>query len=188
MDVMLSRAIAQAFAKEIDRASLRGSGTLPEIKGLLNISGVNSVTNGAAGTSLTTIKWSNLLSAYQAILEASAPVPTAAIMAPRTLTGFAALADTVGQPLERPSLLDPMQFIATSQVPTNLTVGASTDCTELFCGAFENLLIGMRENVTVLRAAELHAATGEVGFYCHVRLDVGVTHAAAFAVVTGIRP
>jgi HK97 family phage major capsid protein len=188
IDAMLMRAIAQSFAAAIDKAALRGSGVAPEIRGLLNISGVGAVSNGAAGTSLATIKWSNLTTAYQTILEANGPVPTAAIMAPRTLVGFAGLADSTGQPLQRPKLLKPMEFIATSQIPTNLTVGASTDCTELYAGDFTEFVIGLREDVTVLRTDQLHAATGEVGFYCFARVDVGAVHPASFVKITGIRP
>lgn len=188
IDEILQRTIAQAFAKEIDRAGLRGTGTPPEIRGLLNISGIGSVTNGAAGTALATIKWSNLATAYQTILEANAPTPTAAIMAPRTLVGFASLADSTGQALQRPQLLDAMQFIATSQIPVNLTVGGSTDCSEMYVGDFAAFVIGLREDVSIVRADQLHVGTGEVGFYCFARVDVGALHPAAFCKVTGIRP
>ena len=188
IDAILRSAIAGAFAKEFDRAALRGSGAGNEPTGLLNQAGIASITNGAAGTALGTIKWSNLNSAVQSILDANGPMPTSAIMAPRTLVGFAGLADSTGQPLRRPSLLEPMQFIATSQIPVNLTVGASTDCSELYVGHFPELLIGLREDVTVMRADQLYAATGQVGFFCHARADVGLLHAAAFAKATGIRP
>ncbi len=188
IDGALQRLIAQAFAKELDRAGLRGSGTPPEPRGLLNIVGVNAVTNGAAGTALGTIKWSNLTTAYQNILDANGPAPTAAIMAPRTLTGFAALADSTGQPLQRPDLLRPIEFIATSQLPVNLTVGGSTDCSEMFIGDFREFVIGLREDVSIMRADQLFAANGQVAFICHMRVDVGATWPAAFAKVTGIRP
>ena len=35
---------------------------------------------------------------------------------------------------------------------------------------------------------ELHAATGEVGFVCHARVDVAVLRPSVFAVVTGVKP
>jgi HK97 family phage major capsid protein len=187
LDQLLLRVIAQAFAKEMDRAALPGTGTAPEIRGLSNIVRVGAVTNGAAGATLATIKWANLNSAYQTILEANGPVPTAAIMAPRTLVGFAGLADTTGQPLRRPALLDPMEFIATSQIPINLTVGASTDCTELFCGTFQEFVLGIREDVTIVRADQTHVGTGQGGFYCFARVDVGAVHPASFVKITGVR-
>lgn len=187
LDQALITAMAQSFAKELDRAGLRGSGTAPEPRGILNTSGIQSVTNGANGTAQATIKWSNLLDAVKAITAADAPMPTAAIMAPRTLTGFAGLADSTGQPLRRPDLLEGLKFIASSQIPVNLTVGASSDCSEIYCGDFTKVLFAMREAVTIQRLTELYAESGQIGFVGHVRADVMVEYPAAMAVATGIR-
>lgn len=188
MGPALQQAIAQAMAKELDRAGLRGSGTAPEIRGILNTPGVNSITNGANGASLGTIKWANLLSAYQAIRTANAPAPTAAIMSPRTMVGFASLADSTAQPLQRPDLLRELRFIDTSQVPNNLTVGTSTDCSEIFVGAFDQLQWFMRETLSIQLLKEAFATTGQLAFLCHSRADLMVTYPTAFAVATGVRP
>lgn len=190
IDAMLSNAIAGAFAKELDRAALRGSGALPEPRGLLNIANVNAVTNGANGTSLATIKWANLTAAYQAIATANAPTPTAAIMHPRTLVGFANLADTIGQPLERPDLIgsDAFTFVSTSQIPVNLTVGTSSDCSEVYVGDFTRFIIGMRQDISIMRADQLLALNGQIAFVCHARVDFAVDYPEAFALVTGVRP
>lgn len=184
----LARVIAQAFAKEMDRVALRGSGTAPEPRGILNTTNVNAVTNGANGTALATIKWSNLLDGIKAVMNYDAPMPTAAIMAPRTLTGFAGLADSTGQPLMQPDLLRGVRFLGTSQIPVNLTVGTSSDCTELYLGDFTKALYAMREQVSLQKLSELYAGTGEIGFVGHARVDVMVQYPRAFAVATGIRP
>jgi HK97 family phage major capsid protein len=184
----LRTAIAQAFAREMDRAGLRGTGTAPQPRGLLNVVGVQAVTNGTNGASLATLRFANLLSAYQAIRGADAPAPTAAIMAPRSLVGFASLADTTNQPLQTPRLLQDVRMLDTSQIPVNLTVGTSTDCTEMYLGDFRWASFFMREDVSIQLATELYAGTGEIGFFCHVRADFMVTYPAAFAVVTGVRP
>ncbi len=181
-------AIAQSFARELDRVGLRGTGTAPEPRGVLNTVGIQAVTNGANGASLATLRYGNLFSAVQAILQADAPMPTAAIMSPRSLVGLGQLADTTNQPLRIPGMLEPVQLIGTSQIPNNLTVGTSTDCTEVYLGDFSNLYFMMRENVSVQVLQELYAGTGEIGFACHMRADVVLTYPAAFAVVTGVRP
>lgn len=189
LEQALRRAIAAAFARELDRAGLRGTGTAPEPRGILNTSGVLTVTNGANGASLaSSIRWSNLMSAVQAILAADAPMPTAAIMSPRSLVGFGNLADTTNQPLQRPSTIENLRFVATSQVPVNLTVGTSNDCSEAYVGDFTTVRFVMRERPSIQLLTELYAANGQVGFICHVRADVVVTYPAALAVVTGIRP
>ncbi len=185
LESALMTAIAAAFAKELDRVGLRGTGTAPEPRGLLATSGVQSVTNGAAGAALTS--YANLFSATQAILQADAPMPTAAIVSPRSLVKLGGLVDTTGQPLRVPTMLEGVKLIATSQIPNNLTVGASTDCSEIFVGDFTKMHFLMRENVSVQLLKEHFAQTGELGFLCHVRADVVITHPAAFAVVTGVR-
>ena len=181
----LNQSIAQAFAKELDRAGLRGSGTAPEPRGILNTSGIQSVTNGAAGVTLAS--YANIFSAYQAILQADGPAPTAAIMSPRSLIKLGGLLDTTGQPVDMHAMLQPLKLIATSQIPNNLTVTTSTDCSEIYVGDFSNMFFAMRESVSIQLLSELYAGTGEIGFACHVRADVVINYPAAFAVVTGVR-
>lgn len=185
LTVALNQAIAQAFAKELDRAGLRGSGTAPEPRGLLNTVGIQAVTNGAAGASLAS--YANLFSGYQAILQADGPAPTAAIMSPRSLIKLGGLLDSTGQPVNMPGMLEPVKLIATSQIPNTLTVGASTDCSEIYVGDFTQMYFAMRESVSIQMLQEAYASTGEIGFACHVRADVVVNYPAAFAVVTGVR-
>lgn len=183
----LYRAIAQSFAKELDRAGLRGTGTAPEPRGLLNTVGIQSVTNGANGASIATTAYANFVSALQSLLAADAPQPTAAIMAPRSLTTLAGLLDTTNQPRRAPPVIEQWQFAATSQIPTNLTVGTSTDCSEIYVGDFRLFNIMLRENVSIQLLKERFADTGQIGFVAHVRADFSVLYPAAFAVVTGVR-
>lgn len=182
----LYTAIAQAFAKELDRVGLRGTGTAPEPRGVLNTSGIQAVTNGASGAALA--GYANVFSAVQALLNANAPMPTAAIMAPRSLVKLGGLADSTGQPLRMPAMLEPVKQIASSQIPINLTVGSSSDCSEIYIGDFSHMYFAMRESVSVQLLQELYAGTGEIGFACHMRADVVVDYPAAFSVVTGVRP
>lgn len=184
----LNRAIGAAFAKELDRAGLLGSGTAPEPRGIANVSGVQAVGNGANGASLATLRWANLMTAYQSILAADAPSPTAAIMSPRSLIGFGNLADTTNQPLQRPTTLQDVRFIATSAIPNTQTVGTSTDCTTIFVGDFTGVRFIFRERPSIQLLTELYAESGQVGFLCHVRADVIVPYPAQMAVVTGVRP
>lgn len=109
-------------------------------------------------------------------------------MAPRSLVTLGGQLDTTGQPLEVPPMLRGMQMIATSQIPINLTVGGSTDCSEMYLGTFENLVFMLREAPSIQVLNELYAATGEIGFACHARVDVAVLRPTVFAVVTGVRP
>lgn len=178
-------AIGQAMAKELDRAGLRGSGTAPEPRGILNTVGIQSVTNGTNGASLA--GYANLLSAVQAMLAANAPMPTAAIMAPRSLVKLAGLVDSTGQPLRRPPMLENLPMLSTSQIPTNLTVGSSTDCSELYLGDFTKMAMMLRESLSVQLLSERFAEAGQLAFVCHCRADFAVMYPSAFSVVTGVR-
>lgn len=186
MDRALRTAIAQAFAKELDRVGLLGSGTAPEPRGLLNTVGVNVVNSGTNGTALA--GYAPILSGIRSILDNNGPMPTAAIMAPRTLVDFGGLEDTTGQPLRAPTLAEGVSIIGTSQVPTNVTVGTSSDASSIFLGDFSRMHFLLRETLSIQLLREAYAGTGELGFLCHMRADVVVPYPQAFAVVKGVRP
>ncbi len=188
MQQAMSLAIAQAFAKELDRAALYGNGVAPQPLGIKGTTNVNLISNGANGASLATTKWANFHSAAQAVLEDDAPMPTAAIMSPRTRVALGALADSTGQPLMVPPMLQPMQMLTTTQVPNDLVAGASTDTTDLFVGDFTKLLFAMRERLSIQRSDHIGALNGQVVFVCHARADILLTYPKAFAVVSGVRP
>lgn len=181
----LRTAIAQAFAVEIDRASLLGSGDDPEIRGLRNIEGIHKLPAGANGAELK--NWARFINATRLIKEANAPAPTAAIMSPREEETVALFADTTGQPLRRPTALEDWRLATTSQLPTNIELGTANDTAEIFIGDFSLFTIFMREGISVQLLNELYAETGEVGFICHTRLDVAAMYAKAFAVLQGVR-
>ncbi|MFK3738489.1 phage major capsid protein [Massilia sp. TN1-12] len=185
MAAALNVAIGQAFAKELDRVGLRGSGTAPEPHGILTTSGIQTMGNGANGKALA--DYANFLSAAETILQADAPAPLAAIMSPRSLIRLAGLVDGNKQPLAPPRMLENWKMLSTSQIPNNLSVGTSSDCSEIYVGDFSKVNFMMREQVSIQIARELFAGTGEVGFICHVRADVAVMYPKAIAVITGVR-
>ena len=186
-DDVVNTVIAQAFAKELDRAALRGTGTAPEPRGILNTAGIIAVGNGANGATLQSTKFANMFSAVRQLLEENAPMPSAAIMSPRSRVTLGELVDTTGQPLNTPQLLQPLQLGVTSQIPNDLTVGTSTDCSEMYIGNFASMLIAMRERMSIQKVNEVFATSGQVGFVCHMRADVALLYPKAFAVVTGVR-
>lgn len=181
----LTTAIAQAFAVELDRTALRGSGTNPEPRGILNTPGVVSIANGANGSALA--GYANFFSAIQGILNANAPAPAAAIMSPRSFVKLASLVDAQSQPLKKPEMIEKLNMLSTTAVPDDLDVGTSSDCSEIYVGDFSSVNFMMREQVSIQLAKELFAGTGEVGFVCHVRADVAVGYPKALAVVTGVK-
>ncbi len=63
---VIARAFASQLALELDRVALRGTGTAPEPRGVLNTSGVTITTHGANGANITNYDW--LLDAAGAVL------------------------------------------------------------------------------------------------------------------------
>ena len=74
-----------------------------------------------------------------------------------------------------------------AKIPVNLTVGASTDCSEIYLGNFADMQFIMRETVSVQLLRESFALTGQLAFVGHVRADVVVSRPKSFAIVTGVR-
>lgn len=186
VDRALRQVIGQAFAKELDRVGLMGSGTAPEPRGIRNTTGVNILPYGTNGTALANYR--PLLDAYGEIIQNNANAPTGAIMATRSLMDFEGLTDTTGQPLQRPRLLDGMGFYPTSQIPVDVTAGTSTDTSDIYVGDFSGLYFLMREHLSIQLLREAYAKTGEIGFLCHMRADVVINYPQQFTVITGVRP
>ncbi len=107
-------------------------------------------------------------------------MPTAAIMSPRSLVKLGGLVDTLNQPIEVPKMLVPVKLIGTSQIRNALTVGVSTDCSEIYVGDFSKMALAQRENFSMMTAPELYATTGQIASFCHARADVIVTYPSAF--------
>ena len=181
---VIAHSFAAQIALELDRVALRGSGTPPEPKGVLNTSGITATTHGAAGSSPTNYDW--FLDAAGAVRAANFE-PTAHIVAPRTLTNAGKLKEaTTLAYLEPPTALLPI--LPTSQIPINLTVTTSSDCSEIYTGQWDMLGIGVRQGFEIQFLQERYADTGQYGFIAHLRADVQVLQPLAFVLDTGVRP
>lgn len=182
----LRNSFAQAIALELTRVALRGSGTAPEPRGVLNQTGVavNGLgTNGAAPT------YNNLIDLGLAGPQNANFTPNAFIWHSRTGRTFGKLQDANNNPLTVPSIVAELSKFDTNMIPINLTVGTSTDCSEIYCGQFDELLIGMRTDFQLEVLKERYAAdTLDVGFLAWLRADIQLAHGPAFSVITGVRP
>lgn len=186
INTALEIALTQAMAAECDRVCMFGSGSGSEPKGLVNVSGINSHAMGDNGASLT--NWSPLLATIQLLADNNAPDPTAAIMAPRTRFALSGLVDTLGQPLRRPDLLEKLPLLQTTKVPVNEEQGTSgAVCSSIITGDFKQLFIGARTALRIEVLKERFADNHQYAFVAHLRMDVALAHAKAFAVLKGIK-
>lgn len=184
----ITNELTQAIALELDRAALRGSGVAPIPLGLRNQPGVElrpmTGANGSAPTS-----YADLVRAVAA-LRGRNVAPNAVLHSPRAGETYALMADTTGQPLQPPAYLQGLTFLETSQVPNNITVGTSTDTSEIYIGKWSDLLVGVRPSigVRVRQLNERYADNLQVGLLAWLRADVQLAHPESFSILTGVRP
>lgn len=183
--------LVQALGVALDYAALRGTGTGGQPVGLVNTTGVTSVVLGGGADGATPANYDYLCDAVADVKGAN-HTPGAVLWNSTTEAVMAKLKTGITNdltPLTRPAYLDPLRFLTTNQIPATLTVGASTDCSEVIVGDFSQMVIGMRPNigVRVQRLTERYAENLQVALVAWLRADVMLAHPEAFHVTTGVR-
>jgi HK97 family phage major capsid protein len=185
INAAITQCFAGAFAVELDRVALFGTGSAPQPHGISGTTNVGLVDMGVNGAALT--NFSPFIDAIYALLGANAQMPTAVVLSPRTLTKAAKLQDTLGQPMRKPDLLAGVPFLSTTGVPINQTHGTSSLASEAIVGDFTQLMFGIRTKlrIRVLQEAFM-GSNGQYGFLADLRADVELRHPQSFCEVTGI--
>jgi HK97 family phage major capsid protein len=187
---VLGTSLARAFALEGDRASLYGSGSANQPRGLKNTSGVSITPFVGANGGVVNATNGNFGAFIQTVgrLKAKNYAPTGILFSPRTETGFASLTDTSDQPLSMPDYLKNIPQYVTGQIPDDLTVGTSADTSDFFVGDWSNLLIGMRTDFRIMPLNEQYlVSNGQVGFVGWMRMDVQLARTDSFEILSAIR-
>ena len=183
---IVAQSIASALALKVDAAALRGSGVSPEPRGVRNQTGVTLHAVGANGDVLD---YGLLLALARSVYAANA-TPTGFAMTPGAAVTLSGLREggSTGPYLMPPPLLASLSpgSQVTTAIPSNLTKGTGTGLTEIFCGDFTQLLIGIREGLTISTLREVYRAEGRVGIVGRMRAGVAVEHGNAFAVATHV--
>jgi HK97 family phage major capsid protein len=181
---VIARAFAGQMAVELDRVALRGTGTAPEPRGVLNQSGVTTTTHGVNGAVIANYDF--WLDAKGVVLSGNFE-PGAHIQAPRSSTSLSKLKEaTTNAYMAPPAGMLPM--LTTKSIPITLTVGTSTDCSEVYTGQWDQLLIGMRTDFTLRFLGERYLADNlQYAFLAYLRADVQLAQPTAFVVDTGVR-
>jgi HK97 family phage major capsid protein len=185
---LIERELLSVLALELDRVVLRGSGSDPEPKGILNQTSV-TVTELGSGNGAELQGYDELIDAIVAIREAGLE-PNGILYAPRTGGHFDKLKLSTGEAYPIPPSVQAIPRRTSRQVPIDATVGSSTDCSEAYVADWSQVLVGMRTDIRVgLQVLkERYADNLQVGLLGYLRADVQIAHPEGCAVVTGIRP
>lgn len=184
---VIARAFAGQMAVEVDRVALRGTGTAPQPRGILNQSGITTTSHGANGSAIATATAYDWHIDARGVVEGNNFSPNAHIQAPRTSTSLRKLREaTTSAYLAPPPNMLPM--LTTKSVPINLTVGTSNDTSEIYTAQWDQLLIGIRTqfNLQFLRERFL-ADNLQYAFLAYLRMDVQLAQPSAFVVDVGVR-
>ena len=200
IDLMVQNDISAILNLAIDRAALHGSGSGQPL-GIANTSGVGTVSVGMLSASaLSTTLFPFLCSLETAISTANADQGALAFLvnsktrsACKTTLKFSATgSETVWENPSSPggfSTIAGWRAEASNQIATNLTTGtATTICTAIFAGNWSELLIGKFNGgaTDIVIDPYTLAVNGVVRVLARAWVDVGVRHAASFAIGGGI--
>ncbi len=187
--------LEKSVALRADLAHLRGTGAKTATsKGaeplgvkytpdILNNRTTSLGTNGANPTIL------NFVQAWGKIEDANVPLSDSwgIVASPRTLRFMENQRDTTGRKLDDSEWTNGHNTFKTTQVPNNLTVGSSSDCSEVYVGAWEYLVVGVGLDVEFIVSTEKYIAEGDTYVQVNHMHDCGVSHPEAFQVLTGVR-
>jgi HK97 family phage major capsid protein len=184
LDQALITALTAAFAAELDRVALIGSGSSNQPLGVSKTSGVGSYSMGTNG--LAPANYQPFIEALGVLQAANANDPTAVILNPHVNKELNSLVDTLGQPMRKPDAIQNLPFLVTSKLPQTETQGSSNAASRAVAGYFPDVLIGMRHDFRITILREKYADTMQIGFRADLRADVAVAHPANFCNVVGL--
>ena len=179
----------------IDLAALSGSGASNQPTGVVNTAGVGSVVMGANGSAITL---DALVALETALSNSNAPLDGRAyLLNTKTIGTLKNLKATTGTYLWTDSAPGqrsgtPLQFngypvFSTNQARSNLTKGSSSGvCSELFYGAWNELLIGQwgALEIVVNPYDTAGFTTGDVLVRAMQTIDIAVRHPVSFAFIS----
>jgi HK97 family phage major capsid protein len=210
VDQVIRDDLAEVLALRADLAFLRGSGVDPQPLGISNIAGLTAAPD--LGVDGDTPTFDNLKDVVANLRAVNAPFLNPGwIFHPRLLSTLEKIKTTQGTYLADAGLLtfDPtggggtllgFSFVTTTQIPTNVTIGGSTDTTDVYFGSdWQECWIGENEKLTLELSGEAaYTADGttwnsafqqnQTLFRATVHHDLALRRPQLFTVMVGVRP
>lgn len=190
LDVVRDNLIA-ALGLKLDLGIYEGSGTAPEIRGLKNVTGINTVSMGTNGAALTNLD--PFADALKALEEANAS-GGAIVLHPRTWAAVRKLKDTQGRPLvssgtrDVPRAVFGVPVFVTSQLSIAEAQGVSTNASSAYVYQPDQVVLVRRKDVEVELDRSRLFNSDQSELRGKLRADLIVPNATAVTRILGITP
>jgi len=190
IEMRIRNNFAKRMALAIDKAALSGTGLNNQPRGILNTSGIGSISLGTNGGNPS---WESIVGLMKEIhIENAMLGGTAWLTNPHVLAKLMTTpvqsGGTEGNFLlkEPGNILCGFPFYMTNQVPADLTKGTGTNLSALILGNWPELIIGEWGVFEVLANpfADTAFAAGSIQVRCMQSVDVNIGNPEAFAVIT----
>jgi HK97 family phage major capsid protein len=199
MEQILRKDFAKVAALELDRVALRGSGAANQPLGVNGVSGLGTYAIGTNGGDLTRqdlLKMAGIQDDNNAMGGKMAYVmhtKVKRVLKNERIAQFSG--QTIGEytqyPLSDSALAKSLDFpvFSTTQIPINLTKGSSTDCSEVYFGNWEELLIGIWGGLEILATNIGGNAWAQNAIEVRLiqNVDIGVRHGQSFTLCNDAR-
>ena len=175
------------IALAVDQAAINGSGSSNQPLGIMNTTGLGSVSlgdpNGGAPT------WAKTLEMLEAVELANADMGSLAFLtnasAKKKLMSTDRGTDTGKFILEEPGdRLAGHRFAVSNQIPANLTEGSGTNLSAMIFGNWNDVLIAQWGGLEIIVDPFTESTSGRVRVTVFAHVDVAVRHAVSFAAIT----
>ncbi|MFC4912573.1 phage major capsid protein [Actinomadura gamaensis] len=194
---VLADNLARAVALKLDRSYFEGSGVAPEIRGLRNQSGIQTVSMGANGAALANLD--PFADALGMLAEADAEA-SAIVMHPRNWRALIKVKETTGS--ARPVLIDgasapsdgPRRSIygvpvfLTSQLSTNEVQGTATNANSIYVYQGDQVVTVFRSDADVQVDRSAAFSSDRTAVRVTLRADLVLPNPAAVVRITGVTP
>jgi len=181
IDQFIANDLAASIATEIDKMAFNGSGSSNEPTGILNVSGIGDVaggTNGAVPSFANIVELESDVAGANALRGSLAYVTTPGIVgALKTAT----VDSGSGRFVIEGMMANGYNVLQTTNIPSALTKGTSSDCHAVIFGNFEDLILAYWSGVSLTVDNFTNAVNGQIRVIAQQWMDVGVRHAGSFA-------
>lgn len=189
---VLNGHLATVLGLKLDLGIFEGSGTAPEIRGLANVAGIQTVSMGTNGAQVTNLD--PFADAVEKLQTANATAG-AFVLGPRTWATIRKLKDTQGRPLinsgvgDTPARLYDVPVYVSAQLSVTETQGTATNqCSSVYAFDPAQVVLVRRSEVEVEvdRSRLFNSDQSEVR--AKLRADLIVPNPTAVCRVVGIKP